>query len=500
MRPDLVNATPFSLFERLLWWLGAILCIVWVAPWGPLYWDSFGYVTQAVTGQVGGLFFGRPLFILLSHEIFSLAERANVSLDSVEPLLRGVWTAVSALSVVCTLVLVRSLGYNATTARWSALAMLTSPAYLHASGAVLTDGPALTAILLSTWLSLRGAQSAKQHTVSMLWFLSAGVVLGLAFGLRESSVFHALSLVGIALCLWRTESWRASMRAVGWCVLGLVLTSALILQWAHEQPGWLSTVHNWQSAMQRERAQHPYSLRDTAMYVVWLFALGPVALVAAIAQLRKWSVNRSTDRSLNALMIVVVAGVSVLELLLLGVYQDIGFSPRYLLPTLSGAIALPAGVYFASYLQRPVAKRVVAGLMILVVVIAGPALRWQQRSLRRAIDATSSRLRTAAPSSVVVTGQVCPAVQLATRLARVQARRDGMALPQWTTVCPGWDWPDDLQRVLDGHRAAGKTVIVDLRESVWVGARQREALAQAQNYVQSDHGALPANTLRVWRE
>lgn len=488
LRQDLVNATPFFRSERLLWALGAVLCIVWVAPAGPLYWDSFGYVAQAITGQVGGLFFGRPLFVLLSHDLATLAQRAGVSVWSMEWVLRVFWLAVSALSVPSVMTLVRSLGGSVASARWSALAMLTAPAWLHASGAVLTDAPALTAIILSTWCSVRGTQTVDQPTRSSLWFFSAGTVLALAFGLRESSSFHLLSLLTIALAVKRSHPWGVTVRGLLWSTLGVMLTSALILLWAYEQPGWLSTVQNWQAAMQREREQHPYALKDTLMYVGWLFALGPVALIAAGMQWKRWFAERKLQlqsTSTTDWVFAAIAMVSLAELLLLGVYQDIAFSPRYLLPALPGAVVLPAGTLLASRAKRTRTQAWLGALMVMIVLVTGAVLRWKQRPLREAIDETPQRLQQAGADRrlVIVTGQVCPAVQLATKLARVQAQRDSRPLPQWSTVCPGWDWPSDLRRTLDAYRAEGKTVIVDLRDAVWVGARQRQAMIQAQSYV-----------------
>jgi hypothetical protein len=388
--------------------------------------------------------------------------------------------------------------------------MLTAPALLHASGAVLTDGPALTLLLLSTYLSIRGAKglSTQARNHNFIWFFAAGTTLALAFGLRESSLFHLLSLLGVPLCLAGANNIPLGkcLRATLWALLGCVLGCALILRWAYVQPGWLSTVQHWQHAMQAERAGHPYTLRDTLMYGAWLLALGPFALLAALSQYRVWITTLVAAIRARTLKIssvhrplAVLVLVSAAELLLLAMYQDIAFSPRYLLPALPCAIALPAALAVnRQSLVDAKSKQLmtyVSALMLLTVLIVGPVLRWQQRSLRTAIDQVSSRLASAPSDSVIVTGQLCPAIQLSTRLHRVDAMRTHRPLPQWKTICPGWDWPDNLQLVLDTHRAAGRHVIVDLRSEVWVGSRQQSALQQARAYIERPTRSL----VSVWR-
>ena len=53
-------------------WGLAVGCGLVVGSWGPVYWDSYGYVAQAMTGEVGGLGAGRPVFALLTHAIAAL--------------------------------------------------------------------------------------------------------------------------------------------------------------------------------------------------------------------------------------------------------------------------------------------------------------------------------------------------------------------------------------------------------------------------------------------
>jgi hypothetical protein len=65
----MTEAVPASATRRacVALYVSAVLAAVALGSRGPLYWDSFGYVGQALSGQVGGLALGRPLFVLGSH-------------------------------------------------------------------------------------------------------------------------------------------------------------------------------------------------------------------------------------------------------------------------------------------------------------------------------------------------------------------------------------------------------------------------------------------------
>ncbi len=68
-----------------------------IGPDGPVYWDSHGYVIQAITGRAGGLMLGRPAFVLVSHGVARGWIAGGGGLRVVEPLLRVWWMLVSAV-------------------------------------------------------------------------------------------------------------------------------------------------------------------------------------------------------------------------------------------------------------------------------------------------------------------------------------------------------------------------------------------------------------------
>jgi hypothetical protein len=488
LRPNPTTAARVAPRELFAFWALAFAAVRWVAPSGPLYWDSFSYAAQAVSGQVGGLGLGRPLFVLLSHGLASLALGLGASLDSIEPLLRAVWGMVAALSAPLALLVAQSLGLDRQAQRWMAAAVALSPAMAHASGQVLTDGPAVTAVLASTLCAVR-AKDGDGAREALLW-LGAGAALGAAIVFREPAIAHALVLYGlISLGPKGTRS-----RAVVTATAALILVAGLSLVWAARQPGWADTVRNWVGAMRRERAEHPYRARDFAMYLAWLVALGPVTLVAALAG---WARVRRTLAEHPRAFAVVALG-SLAQLVALGAYQDIAFSPRYLLGAMPGALALVAAHTLSRWARTRARIALASSAMVLSVALAGLGLGARERPLRAAIDTVSARLRAEPEASlVIVTGQVCPAVQMQQRFERARAQREGRAPRAWQTVCPGWDWPANLQLAMERHAREGRAVIVDLREGVWVGDRQLRARAELEAWLA--RGSDVARSARVWR-
>lgn len=473
--------------ELVALWLLALVAIRCVAPSGPLYWDSFAYAEQAITGRAGGLALGRPLFVLLSHLAATAMIAADAALESIEPALRAGWSLVAAAASPLVASLAASLGLSSSERRWAALCVALSPAMAHASGQVLTDGPAVTALVASTLMAVR-AKDGEGGREALLW-LGAGAMLGAAFVLREPSIVHALvlfSLVSLGPRGARSRSWVTAS-------IGLLVLAGLSMVWAARQPGWWDTVRHWSASMRRERVEHPYTLRDAGAYVLWLFALGPLATLAAISQ---WT--RPRERVLarsKAYAIVTIGGL--VPMLGLALYQDISYSPRYLLGTMPFAVALVAGVALDRWARDRRRIALVAALLAAGPLVGGVVLSARERALRAAIDDLPARLAPelrASPDVVVVTGQLCPAVHYANALERERAQRERRPPRLARTVCPGWDWPSDLGRVLDAHLASGRVVVVDLREHVWVGPRQRAAREELARWA----SRRDASAIRRW--
>lgn len=446
-----------ALTEAAALWLLALTAGLWVAPRGLVYWDSFSYVAQSVDGRAGGLMLGRPAFVLASHAITRAALALGASPWSLSTVLSLAWLCASALAAPFTASLARALGLSPRASLLAGALLALSPAFAHTAGALLTDAPSL-ALTLAAFATMATAPRAPSPVARAAL---SGALLGLAAGLREQGLSQSLTLAWMALRLPRAHRVKALL--AGGVALALVAAGPP-LWFALTQRGYVAQVRAWSGAMARERAEHPYTLGDLVAFARWLPTLGPVALVAAVFG---WA---RRDALAPALRPVTVLGA--LQLAALAFYQDISYSPRYLLPALPGALILPAAVTLDGWARGHRWRLSVAlALAVAPVVVAGPFLRSRERPLREAIAELPTRLRSVPPDAVIVTGQACPAVSMTRRLARIPGAWEGDT-PRWTLLCPGWGWPARPEERLDAALAEGRTVVIDLRPGAWLGPRQ----------------------------
>jgi hypothetical protein len=468
------------------------LAVLWLVAWGTacsfgfhelVYWDSAGYVQQAITGQIGGLGLGRPVFVLVSHGLAMVHRALGASPWELARFLQMFWLCVSAFSAPLTFLLARECGLARRAAFFAGLAVAVSPALAHANGAVLTDGPALATTCFGLLLALRALNPAHEVGHPLRWGVTGGVLLGLAFGLREQSVAQ---IAVYALALLVAPRPRRVPFAVG-IVLGLACATIAPVVWAaRTRPDYFAMVWGWVEAMRRERGQHAHGSGNLLAYGGWLFTLGPVAAPAAVvAWVRHFKDLVSPRRGLA----FAVCLPALAQMALLAGYPDIGYSPRFLLQSLPGALAIPAGLLL-DRIVRTSRRRAMMVLAVLVLptAIAVPIVYARERSLVESLVSLPDDLRKLPGRSVVVTGQLCESI----RLAQVIALREMLAWqgprPEWQAVCPGWGWPVDLSERLAGERARGATVVLDLRPSSWRGADQRRDLAEVSRWERQHEG------------
>lgn len=458
--------------RHLTLWCAAVAASLAVGPRGPLYWDSLGYVEQAITGRVGGLLLGRPLFILASHQLGRAAVALGASPWSLESILRHAWLGLAALAAPFAASLARRVGLGDRAAWVAGWLVALSPAGAHTRDAVLTDGPAAAAVLGALALAARGRHLAL-----------AGAALGLAFGLREQAMLHLATAFLLVGHVRGRRSWRDAVPlAAGFAAVALAL---LLLAW-RSNPDYPDSIARWVRGMAVEHREPRDPRQGFARYLLWLVALSPVALPATLAWWR-----RGRDRWWP---VVVPA---TLGLLALSRYQDIAWSPRYLLAEFVVATTLPA----AAWLDRALPRRAwqLAWLIpsAALLPVAGSLLGARQRPLQQVVAALPRDLRGVPSDALVVTGQPCAAVRLDARIASTWPAAWPGARPRWTTLCPGWSWPADPGARLDDALARGATVVLDLRDAAWLGEpqrRRREALRR--------FAAAHASDPRVisWRE
>jgi hypothetical protein len=262
----------------------------------------------------------------------------------------------------------------------------------------------------------------------------------------------------------------------------------------------LEHVTAWRAAMRAERLHHVYSWRDLATYLGWVLALGPAIAFTAASTLARFRAALSIANPLTA--IVVPASVQLAGLAL---YQDIAYSPRYLLPALAGAVAIPGSLGFEKWISSETSRSVrrtwvSVALLVLPIAVAAPAVSRLQRPLRMLIEGMPARLATLPRDAIVVTGQPCPSIMMYRSVAFSALR----ARPAIQAVCPGWSWPDDLDAYLERLRlrsdSSARVVVIDLRARAWIGRGQQAALSIARAYIARHPSRIDDGTLRVWRD
>jgi len=457
----------------------AVAAIGILGPPVPLYWDSFGYVVQAMTGQVGGLGLGRPLFVLVSHALAMLWFAFRGSAAHLEPVLRMWWAIVTCLAAPLTWRLARRAGLTYRASALAGLAVAVSPAMAHVGGSVLTDGPATAMCVLASLLGVQAIldsweamPSPGRRAIGLA--IGAGVVVGVAIGLREQSILGAAGLA-LLLPIARREDRRllAAAMAVA-CVL--VVAVPMLVIWLIE-PGYAATIRTWLLGMAHDRAAMTFGWRDAGLFALWVLSLGPVvAIAAAIAWCRPTSPMWRAGGALFAISVPALA-----QLALTVAFRGISYSPRFMLPAFPCAVAIPGAWAIDRWVGRSRRHFVAACLLIVLpLVIGAPVVRERSAPVIAAIRTLPELLAVVPPTSVVVTGQPCPEIALEQAIAAHD--QPGRPAPDWQPVCPGWAWPSDLTARLDGARLANRTVVLDLRPTSWIGSEQQAALRQIMQY------------------
>jgi hypothetical protein len=456
---------PSSAFA---WYLVAVCSAAFVGAPGPVYWDSFGYVTQALTGEIGGLGVGRPLFAMSTQVIAAAWQWFGGSIWDLEPALRVSCLLVTACSAPLSRRLALEAGLTSRAAHLTAAFVALSPAFAHTSATVLTDGPATTFVLLCWVVALRAARSGAVRTAAL-----AGLWFGVAVGLREASVFSGITCLCIALAGSRRR--LIPLGAVFTTVAAVVVIVPMAWVFA-TQPGYVDTIRNWLIGLEHDSAMKAWNWSELKLIGYWLLLFGPVSLLTAALSVRYWRLAGPWCMTLVA--------PAWAQWAVMMTYMGIAYSPRYLMSAFPAALALPGAWLLDRVIgDRFTAPRRVALLLALLIplVAARVIARTSESTLLEVSEGLVADLATVPPDAVIVTGHACPAIPMIRELATREPRA-GLVAPAWTALCPGWGWPKDLTGTLDGHADAGRVVVVDLRADAWHGDEQRRSRDQLREY------------------
>lgn len=463
----------------------ALGAAVAMAPGAPVYWDTWGYVRQAIEGDVGGLGFGRPVFTLVSYALAQGWLAAGGSAWTVEPLLRAFWMLVTAGSAPLAWRLAVGCGLPPGGATLAGLAVALSPVMAHVAGTLLTDGPATTLLLASL---TAGVVSVNRGSIAVA--IAAGALLGLATGVREQLASSVVSLALMLPAAPRAVRLRLGLAMAFACAIAAALPVSYVYL---TQPGYVDTVRGWLDGLAHDRAMQTFGVRDALRYLGWLAAFGPAVAVAALASFAR----RSSPIWRPGTMPFAVTVPSLLQLVSMAGILGMAYSPRYLAPAWPGALAIPGAAALDRWARasRARAALVVAALVI-PVLVAVPLVRSRASESVGSWRALPSMLLALPSNAVVVTGRLCPAIPLVRAIVARDRAHDGSP-PGWQPVCPGWAWPRDLAAHLDTARAGGRQVVLDLRPASWSGTEQLAALQQVEAYARGVGSA--ATDVVIWQ-
>jgi Dolichyl-phosphate-mannose-protein mannosyltransferase len=482
-RPTVSLIALFACAAATAWFVG---------PSGPAYWDTFGYVTQALTGQIGGLGLGRPLFVWVSFGLAHGFLAIGGSVWQVEPILRIFWLLVAATAAPATWRLAQTCGLSRRAALLTGLAVAVSPAMAHTAANVLTDGPAAALVVWALVAGGRAVQLSDQPRRAHVHAWLAGTLLGAACGLREESALFVASLALMWLAAPKPARRGLAVRMMAATAAVTIVPVVLV---ARTQPGYAGTIGWWLRAVIHTDGIRDPLARRFAYDAAWLVAFGPIVAAAAAVG---WLRQRTELLRRHSLTLAVCAPAAA-QLLALAFYPEISYGPRYLAAVFPGAIALPAGLAFDRWAGTSGARlAAVAAGLLLPVLVAHPLIRAREGPLRQTLTALPSALLSVPAGSVIVTGQPCPAIPLVEEELRRDPSFAGRSL-EWDAICPGSAWPADLAARLDAARAAHRTIVLDLRASSWLGVEQQHSLALAARYRDTHPQAAASGEIVVWK-
>ena len=481
--PDTFSVTwrdAFALFAI------AMVAATLIGTHGLAYWDAGDYVRQALRSQPSGLLLGRPFFLFVSRQVIAIPLRLGWGAASLEPTLRWFWTVISACAPPLLASLVARLRFGRPAALAAGVSLAIAPSFAHTAHQVLTDGPALALSLLALIIALPRREEDRAR-VSPFRAFFAGAVLAAAIATRETSAVQLLAL--LALLSRKRSNVLAALVATA---AGMVIV--VLLAKRNE------TMLGWLNAMARSSNKHPVTLRDLGLSVGWLLALGPVPVLLGAIELlafarRRWGTpgprDTLSDPAFAGTRAIVVP--SAVATVLLVLYPDGSFSPRYLLATGPLAFFVLASPRLSELLsdvrgRRPALRMFVACALVAPLAIA-PFTTGHAEAIAARARALPARLAQIPDGTLLVPGHVCAAV--GAWLAAEDAAHAGHAGPglpdeRIELLCPGWSWPGDAQELglrLDRARCRGRVIAIDLADEAWVGVREQEAKAQVRAYV-----------------
>jgi hypothetical protein len=411
-------------------------------------WDAFDYLKQIIGHEVSPLGLGRTAFIGYNIALWEAARRlfGLESLQVEAVAMAGVIT-LGAAGVLAFKVFASQL-LPPRAALMATLGFLFAPMYAIYSGYIMTEVPMLFAAVSAAALLWRGGTRRR----AWLYDLEAGLLFGIAVGMREQAVTLAAAYIWI---LWARPGGAGRRVRSGATFAGaacIIVLAPLLALYLRDPAAFMPRMKTWLAAIPTDRAAWPRNIQASLLYAAALAPGAWLALLAAHAKRRRGGSRAlpQEDCSIRVPFWGIVGGF-VLPLVFLWRDADVQIHPRYLLVVLPAAILLCA---FQFHRHFPGRRGLMAWTSIQVCVFL--AAQWSVQPFRQMQiekrEYAQLVLSRVADNALLIPGGYSPVFDY----YRVVGHRSG-----WQVLWSGWAWnANTAAREIEASWKAGRPVYV----------------------------------------
>jgi hypothetical protein len=393
-------------------------------------WDSFDYLKQIVSHRLSDLGIGRPVFLGYNILLWETM-RKIFKLDplSVEKVIMAGAVLLGVFGVLLFQRLARQM-LRDPASRMAALALAVSPVYAIYSGFIMTEVPMLVALTASALLLWKPGGTGRTWRD-----ISAGILFGLAVGIREQAITLGAAYLWIVLSRESPRSGRLrSVLSFGLAAFAAVVTPAIAM-FLLDPAGFVARTKTWLHAIPMDAVQFRNNMEASLLFTFivcpgsWLAVAG-----AGIGRIfGKAAPKASEDRSPELKIPNPVWGIIcclVLPLAVLWRDADVQMHPRYTL------IVLPASLILCVSLYRRwlPARRRLAAWAVVHVLVFGVALAafspYRQSQIAKMEFARSIR-ESVPDAGLIIAGNCSPILDYYRGIGE---------RPRWQILWAGWDW------------------------------------------------------------
>jgi 4-amino-4-deoxy-L-arabinose transferase-like glycosyltransferase len=420
-------------------------------------WDSFDYLKQIVSHELSSLGIGRPVYlgynILLWESMRKLFDLGPLRVEIVAmagTVLIGGLGVFLFQRLACRIL-------PAPAGSMAALALAVSPVYAIYAGFIMTEVPMLVALIgaaLILW------QPGGRRPI--LEAVAAGILFGLAVGIREQALTLGGAYLWILLCRHTSFSDRArSMLLFGFAAACITATPAAIF-YLLDPAGFVERIQTWFHAIPMGSVQFRNNMEASLLFAfvvspgIWLAVAG--AGIYRLFGKKTGSAGQTPQSSPIRYPFLGILCCLVLPVAILWRDADVQMHPRYLLLTLPAS-----AIWGAALFRRWIAsKRGVVVWAVVQVLLFGLALAafspYRQAQIQKMEFARSVR-ESVPGAGLFIAGNYSPILDY--------YRGIGLR-PNWQIQWSGWDWNHEgVAAKIYGAWASGIPVYLSTEPRGW---------------------------------